>query len=100
MRTVASELVSNVVQHTSDGGIVRAWDPKPDKPFHLRVTDSNIERPNPPQESNDSGGRGLRIVSELSDDWGVDIDDVGKTVWESFSRPDGDAPESAEPTNG
>jgi hypothetical protein len=88
VRVVASELVSNVVQHTDDGGIVRAWDPKPDKPFRREVADSNVELPDPPEVPPEVGERGLLLVDELSDDWGVDRHDMGKTVWAEFSRPD------------
>jgi hypothetical protein len=29
----------------------------------------------------DTGGRGLMIVAELADDWGVDLSEGGCTVW-------------------
>ena len=87
VEAVASELVSNVVEHTIDGGTVRAWDPKPDKPFRLEVADHDPEEPVSPAHPTDAGGRGLRIVSALADDWGVDHDDDGKTVWAEFNRP-------------
>ena len=32
-----SELVTNVVRHTDDGGELRAWDPRPDVPLRLEV---------------------------------------------------------------
>lgn len=87
VKIVASELVSNVVQHTIDGGRVRAWDPKPDKPFHLEVSDDDVHSPQPPEAASDHGGRGLRIVEELSDACGVDVDENGKTAWADFNRP-------------
>lgn len=93
VRIVASELVSNVVQHTADGGSMRAWDPKPDKPFHLEVSDTTSEEPHSPAEASDQGGRGIRLVEALADDWGVDHDDgSGKTTWADFNRPDREPP--------
>ena len=85
VRLVVSELVSNVVQHTRDGGIMRAWDPKPDVPFRLEVADPD-ERGAACPTTDDHGGRGLQIVNELADDWGVERTDRGKTVWAEFDR--------------
>ncbi|MCU1391910.1 MAG: regulatory protein [Ilumatobacteraceae bacterium] len=89
VQMVTSELVSNVVQHTSDGGTVKAWDPKPDKPFRLEVADSEPVEPKSPEVATPEGGRGLRIVDAMSDVWGVDVDPggAGKTVWAEFNRP-------------
>ena len=30
------------------------------------------------------GGRGLILVEALSDRWGIDVDDQGKSVWVAF----------------
>ena len=80
-----ANLVSNVVQHTDDGGTVRAWDPKPDVPFRLEVEDADRGSPDS-EETNNDGGKGLHIVDELSDEWGVDRSPRGKTVWAEFDR--------------
>jgi len=87
VEAVTSELVSNVVQHTSDGGTVKAWDPKPDVPFRLEVTDTDPALPMSPDTATDDGGRGLHIVAALADDWGVEHHRPGKTVWAEFNRP-------------
>ncbi len=88
VESVASELVSNVVQHTVDGGTVRAWDPKPDLPFHLEVSDDDPTIPDQREAGADeSGGRGLSIVDELSDAWGIEGRPDGKTIWADFNRP-------------
>ncbi len=81
----ASELVSNVVQHTDGGGWVRAWDPKPDVPFLLEVEDTSpqLDVSSPATEH---GGHGLEIVQAVADDWGVRPQQDGKTVWASFDR--------------
>lgn len=88
VQTVTSELVSNVIQHTRDGGTVKAWDPKPDTPFHLEVADEDPGEPQSPDKPTDVGGHGLQIVEALADDWGVDYHGgQGKTVWADFNRP-------------
>lgn len=60
----ASELVTNTLVHTNDGGTLRAWDPQPDVPLRLEVEDHDPTTPtvqaNPdPQQP---GRRGLNIV--------------------------------------
>ena len=86
VRVVASELVSNVVQHTDDGGTVRAWDPKPDVPFRLEVEDSDDATPQAATDASEQGGRGLHIVDDRTDAWGVEHTTPGKTVWAEFDR--------------
>jgi anti-sigma regulatory factor (Ser/Thr protein kinase) len=86
----ASELVSNVVLHTDDGGTMKAWDPKPDVPLRLEVEDHDMRVPSsnglPP--ATDAGGRGLAIVDTVAGAWGVDRTPSGKIVWAEFTRPD------------
>ena len=79
--------MSNVIQHTGGGGTVEAWDPKPNVPFHLAVWDANPLAPAIAPAPSDAGGRGLRLVGELSDTWGTISRDGGKVVWAEFSRP-------------
>lgn len=84
----ASELVSNVILHTDDGGTMQAWDPKPDIPFRLQVDDHRHGVELQPHEAADPiGGRGLGIVAALADRWGVEATADGKCVWAAFSRP-------------
>jgi anti-sigma regulatory factor (Ser/Thr protein kinase) len=81
VRTVVSELATNAVLHART-------------PFTLSVhvdvagvrvavTDASPARPRLPRRGDlsDTTGRGLRIVAELSADWGVDVHDDGKTTW-------------------
>ena len=80
---VASELVTNVVQHTDAGGLMEAWS---GDPFVLNVTDFGTSLPSPQAEADEQGGRGLHIVDELADEWGTIPPEHGKTVWATFDR--------------
>ena len=95
VKLVASELVSNVVQHTVAGGTVEAWDPKPDVPFRLEVGDRDQGDPES-RAATDRGGRGLGIVDQLADAWGVQHHPEGKTVWAEFDRTTRAAPHNDE----
>ena len=82
----ASELVTNVITHTAQGGEMRAWEPKPKVPLRLEVHDNEAALPTPPQQPA-RGGRGLRIVDAVADGWGVTPTPTGKYVWAEFYRP-------------
>jgi len=86
VRLATSELVSNVVRHTDDGGEMRAWDPRPDVPLRLEVEDTDPAVPAIPAEQPGVGGLGLAIVDAVADDWGVDEQPAGKVVWAEFDR--------------
>jgi len=78
---VASELVTNVVLHTDDGGRVRAWN---SDPVRLEVHDTS---PRPPLFTDaQPGGRGLRIIDAICSSWGTTIVPTGKVVWAEFGR--------------
>ena len=89
-----SELTSNVVRHTNEGGTMAAWNRDP---FRLEVSDSDNRLPLSPLHANESGGHGLNIVDEVAEKWGVDpnVGRPGKTVWANFRRP-ADDPECGE----
>jgi anti-sigma regulatory factor (Ser/Thr protein kinase) len=79
---VVSELVSNVVLHTANGGEVRAYDPRPKGPVRVEVEDSERIAPAMLQPSaRDTSGRGLQIVREVSRRWGTVGLASGKVVW-------------------
>lgn len=83
----ASELVTNVIRHTHEGGIMRAWDPKPGVPLRLEVEDHDPTPPRPPTITPDQpSGRGIRLVSAVANKWGVDPVPDGKVVWAEFDR--------------
>jgi len=86
VRLATSELVSNVVRHTDDGGELRAWDPRPVLPVRVEVEDRDPTLPRIPDEAPAIGGRGLRVVDAVADAWGVEQLPNGKVVWAEFDR--------------
>ena len=83
-----SELVTNVVKHTDDGGRLDGWD---GDPVLITVTDTSPVLPAIPEQPVLGGGRGLHIVDEVADRWGVEATETGKVVWAQFCR-DAEAP--------
>lgn len=83
VNAVASEMVSNVVRHTEDGGRMDAWD---GDPFRVEVSDTSSALP-VTVPATGQGGRGLRIIDALSSDWGAELRVDGKVVWAELERP-------------
>jgi anti-sigma regulatory factor (Ser/Thr protein kinase) len=91
---VASELVTNAIQHVPSGGaetvvvtLVRTWNPEA---VTVVVWDSSPEGPVLRETSADSGrGRGLQIVEALSVFWGWHPEDGGKVVLAILAREQG-----------
>ncbi|MEO6126104.1 MAG: ATP-binding protein [Ilumatobacteraceae bacterium] len=80
-----SELVTNVVRHTDDGGVLDAWAADP---FRIEVSDDNPQLPTIGVSDDANGGNGLKIIDSTADRWGVDKHpDDGKTVWVEFDEP-------------
>jgi anti-sigma regulatory factor (Ser/Thr protein kinase) len=87
-RLLVSELVTNAVNHTRSpfSVSVAARSPKVRVAVHDRS--STIPVKSRPSSGAPSGGRGLQIVADLADDWGVVRTPLGKTVWAELSaRP-------------
>jgi len=80
-KLIVSELVTNSVLH---GGspVVVAVDCEVNA-LRVRVRDGSPDIPTPRQaQGADEGGRGLAIVANLSDDWGIEPhENDGKHVW-------------------
>jgi anti-sigma regulatory factor (Ser/Thr protein kinase) len=78
---VVSELATNCVRHAGTAFTIDVET----SPSRLRVEVSDTGTGVPTVRSPDASelsGRGLRLVRELSDDWGVTAaDDAGKSVW-------------------
>ncbi|MFI6979297.1 ATP-binding protein [Embleya sp. NPDC050154] len=85
----ASELVTNSIIHTESAlvGVV-AW--RDGRRFSVEVRDSDPAPPilRTPTRADDHG-RGLRLVAEMCDQWGVlpADDGDGKAVWFSITGP-------------
>lgn len=86
---IASELVGNAVRHAEplpSGQLAVRWSMDSDG-YQISVTDGGTPGCARPQISarqagrHDPDGRGLQIVAELSDDWGVAAEDGATTVW-------------------
>ncbi|MEU6959559.1 ATP-binding protein [Streptomyces chrestomyceticus] len=79
---VASELVTNTVQHTQCRHLrIRVSRIAEDRVF-VAVTDRSFTRPvlrSPSQH--DRSGRGLLLVEALADCWGTEQRPFGKSVW-------------------
>ena len=77
---LVSELSANCTLHARTEFTVRIE--LQEEQVRLQVTDGSLRAP----AVRDYGttattGRGLQLVAELSNDWGVDLHDDGKTVW-------------------
>jgi serine/threonine-protein kinase RsbW len=95
---LADELAANAVLHSHSGepggvftvrvevrdGIsvcVGVGDEGGPAPPRLRTGDGGADGSSAHDHDSVAGGRGLRIVQALSDDWGVIGDVIGRTVW-------------------
>jgi hypothetical protein len=86
VQLAATELITNVIQHTDSGGMLEAWDPKPDVPLRLEVSDFARPAPRVVEHPGADGGFGLRIINTIADAWGVIPTATGKVVWAEFDR--------------
>jgi anti-sigma regulatory factor (Ser/Thr protein kinase) len=80
---VANELVSNAVQHCVGESVLvltHDW-----RGLTIGVQDRSSRRPDPAAADDPGDARmGLRVVSRLSDAWGVVPHSRGKTIWASL----------------
>jgi PAS domain S-box-containing protein len=77
---LVSELVTNAMVHV--GGTVSVTVTASTQQLTVSVADTSVLTPLPGgADVWDTSGRGLSIVSELADDWGVDPSGPGKSVW-------------------
>lgn len=82
---VVSELVTNGLDHTRSTVSVRCVR-SPAGDIRIEVGDDDPAQPQVASPTfDDDHGRGLLIVAELSEDWGVRSDAPGKTVWAVMS---------------
>ncbi len=86
LRLVVSELATNAVLHAATPFSVTIS--RHEASLRLEVRDAlpvAVALPDPPAQG--PNGRGLRIVDQLSREWGVDLDPDGKAVWAVFAVP-------------
>lgn len=77
---IFSELVTNAVVHARTPAVLRLM--RDDVVLRVEVADSADTSPEPRDPDRyAAGGRGLHIVSELAQAWGIDPDPPGKVVW-------------------
>lgn len=88
---LVSELVTNVARHTDVGSCTVSLDtagaPRPVVTVEVvdRAADLPVTLPSPAGERAE-GGRGLRIVAALADEWGVRQSGSEKSVWFRLAR--------------
>ncbi|MEJ8632375.1 ATP-binding protein [Streptomyces sp. MS2.AVA.5] len=87
LRLCVSELVSNALVHgtaADDGFLVKLV--MYEEVVRLEVHDSRRQHPEARWATDtDTSGRGLIVVNELADSWGVqDLTPSGKIVWSNF----------------
>lgn len=81
-----SELVSNAILHA--GTTIRVVIRLGDEQVRVEVQDGSALPPSRKHYSSmATTGRGLVLVEELSDRWGVATAPTGKSVWFELSRP-------------
>jgi anti-anti-sigma regulatory factor len=78
---VASELVSNAVEHARTPGVLLVT--RRDSLLHISVRDGSQVRPRLRPAGSD-GGYGLLLVQRLSAGWGTHVVPDGKVVWASL----------------
>ena len=95
---VVSELAANAALHAhGDDFIVRVSTYSDG--VRLEIDDSSLRLPQQRSYSADAiTGRGLKLVAELAEDWGVESTATGKTVW-AVLRPADASDDNAEETD-
>ncbi|MGP4112351.1 ATP-binding protein [Streptomyces sp. 4N509B] len=84
---VASELVTNAVQHTTGASITVTVIRRDQDTVRVAVDDSSLTRPVPRKPTAaDTCWRGLLLVEALAVRWGTDRTAVGKRVWAELNR--------------
>ena len=86
----ADELITNALMHTDGGATVTARViSAPERRLRIEVEDRSSALPHR-RDAGEAGvsGRGLLLVDQLADAWGVESRGSGKCVWCEFVAPD------------
>lgn len=84
---LVSELVSNAILHA--GTSIEVALTLREGRVRAEVRDGSARAPSRKRYSKlSTTGRGLLLVEELADDWGVDTSGLGKAVWFELAGPD------------
>jgi anti-sigma regulatory factor (Ser/Thr protein kinase) len=95
---IVSELAANAALHAR-GEEFSVGVATQDDGVRLEIRDSSLRLPQQRSYSNDATtGRGLKLVSELAEEWGVEPTEAGKTVW-ALLRPEAASGDDAEDTD-
>ncbi|MFF5505270.1 ATP-binding protein [Streptomyces roseolus] len=78
---LTSELVTNALVHTAHGAVVTATVDPGQLRVEVRDFEPGLAAPPAPPADDGTSGRGLFLVRELADSWGVEERDTGKVVW-------------------
>ncbi|WP_435811280.1 ATP-binding protein [Streptomyces termitum] len=78
---LTSELVTNALVHTGQGAVVTATVVPENLRVEVRDFEPGLDRPPVPPADDGTSGRGLFLVRELADSWGVEERGTGKVVW-------------------
>jgi anti-sigma regulatory factor (Ser/Thr protein kinase) len=85
----ASELATNAVLHShsrlAGGAFTVRGKISPGNYAWIEVEDDG--GPRSPAACDPERGHGLNIIRALADDWGIDGDHTGRTVWARFDWP-------------
>ena len=86
---VTSELATNCALHAAGATFTVRVLRRSERSVRLEVTDTSARVPlQRVHSATSTTGRGLRIVAELAQSWGVDVRDDGKTVWVELVEED------------
>jgi anti-sigma regulatory factor (Ser/Thr protein kinase) len=84
---IVSELAANAALHARGAQFTVGVSTEADG-IRLEIHDTSVRLPQQRSYSNDSTtGRGLKLVAELAQEWGVDPTPTGKTVWVVLRPP-------------